>query len=318
MKLTVMGAGSFGTAMANHLAKMGHNIRLWCRSPEQADAINSDHVNPRYLKKIELHEALIGTSDFTQAVEFADRIILAVPTQSVREVLEKLKSLPMDGKKILSLAKGIEIKSKHLLHQVAEEVLSGVCYSALSGPSHAEEVVKGLPTAVVVASRDMETAEEWQTLLNSQYFRVYTSRDVKGVELGGAVKNIIAIAAGAVQALDMGDNAKAALMTRGLAEIMRLGVSVGVDPMTLSGLAGIGDLMVTCYSLHSRNLRFGMAIGRGLSASEAAAEIGQVVEGAHTVKALVSMMSGKDIELPVTESVHAILYEGAALNDIIK
>ena len=170
----------------------------------------------------------------------------------------------------------------------------------------------------VTASRDEATAKEWQDLLNTPQFRVYSSKDLPGVELGGAVKNIIAIAVGAAIALEMGDNAKAALATRGLAEIMRLGVAMGADPLTLSGLAGVGDLIVTCYSLHSRNLRFGMAIGRGLSFEKAAAEIGQVVEGAYTTKAVVNHARREGVELPVAESVYKILYEGAALPEVIK
>ncbi len=325
MNLTILGAGSFGTAMANHAAKLGHDVRLWCRNASQAETINTTHYNPRYLKGHKLHEEVRASADLRRAVEFSDKMILAVPTQSLRVLLGQLAELNKESpsfntnnkkngaKKLLSLAKGIEIATGQLPHQVAEEVLPQYSYSVLSGPSHAEEVVLSLPTAVVVASKASVDAQGWQTDLNSPRFRIYTSEDLKGVELGGAVKNIIAIAVGIAQSLNFGDNAMAALTTRGLAEIMRLGSVLGAAPLTLAGLAGVGDLMVTCYSHHSRNLRFGLAIGRGLSMEEAASEIGQVVEGAHTVKALVAYARKSGIELPVAEGVYSVLYEGASV-----
>jgi glycerol-3-phosphate dehydrogenase (NAD(P)+) len=332
MNLTILGAGSFGTAMAGHAARLGHDVRLWCRSPAQAEAINTTRGNPRYHKGHTLGERILADSDFGRSVAFADtgKIVLAVPTQSLRDVLERLaaagaknKSL---SKSLLSLAKGMEISSGKLPHQIAEETLSGtgagalpsVSYSALSGPSHAEEVIRDLPTAVVVASSLHETAQEWQKILNSPYFRVYTSGDLLGVELGGAVKNVIAIAVGIAESLNFGDNAKAALVTRGMAEIIRLGTLLGASPLTFAGLAGAGDLMVTCYSHHSRNLRFGLAVGRGLSPAEAASEIGQVVEGAHTVKALAAYARKTGIELPIAEGVYAVLYEGASVGQAIE
>ena len=318
MNITVLGAGSFGTAMSNHAAKLGHNVRLWCRQAALAETINTGRVNPRYLQNCELHKGVWADSDLERAVAFAEKIILAVPAQGQRGVLERLAVLGMGEKKFLSLAKGIEIVSGKLPHQVMEEVLPGASYSALSGPSHAEEVVRGLPTAVVAASRSHEAVLEWQAALNSPHFRVYTGDDLLGIELGGAVKNVIAIAVGVSQSFGFGDNARAALATRGLAEIMRLGAAMGVSPLTLAGLAGVGDLMVTCYSGHSRNLRFGLAIGRGLSADEATLEIGQVVEGAYTAKALVAHGRKTGIELPIAESVHAILYEGASVRQVLE
>ncbi|MDR1978643.1 MAG: NAD(P)-dependent glycerol-3-phosphate dehydrogenase [Synergistaceae bacterium] len=326
MNLTILGAGSFGTAMSNHAARLGHEVRLWCRGAAQAEAINSKRINPRYLKGCELHEKVRAEANLERAVAFGEKIILAVPTQSLRDVLERLTALNCNsdlnsqpaGKKILSLAKGIEIASGKLPHQIAEALLPGVSYSALSGPSHSEEVVRDLPTAVVIASRSHQTAQEWQKALNSSHFRIYTSDDLVGVELGGAVKNVIAIAVGISQSLNFGDNAKAALATRGLAEIAKLGATLGIAPLTLAGLAGTGDLMVTCYSHHSRNLRFGLAIGRGLSVEEATSEIGQVVEGAHTVKALVGYARKAGIELPLAEGVHAVLYEGASIEQTLE
>ena len=318
MKLTILGAGSFGTALANHAANLGCDVCLWCRDGKQADAINSLHSNPRYLREYRLHDAVRACAGFDEAVAFSDRLVLAVPTQSLRDVLMQLKIPDLAEKKLLSLAKGIEIASGKLPHQVAEEILPEALYSALSGPSHAEEVIRDMPTAVVVASRIHENAREWQKILNSPHFRIYTSDDLTGVELGGAVKNIIAIAAGIAEALGFGDNSRAALATRGLAEIMRLGTALGASPLTLAGLAGTGDLIVTCYSHHSRNLRFGLALGRGMNMEEAAAEIGQVVEGAHTVKALVAYARQAGVELPIAEGVHAVLYEGASVEQALE
>lgn len=317
MPVTVLGAGSFGTAIANSLTRRGQEVVLWCRNPEQACAINSEHKNPKHLKDCELSPSLRSTSDLEAALE-ADNLILAVPTQSLRSLLECIKTFPLEGKRFLCLSKGMEISTELMPDQIFGELLPEASFSVLSGPSHAEEVVHDLPTAVIVASHDPAAALAWQALLNSPHFRVYTSRDVLGVELGAAVKNVIAIAVGAAYTLKLGDNARAALATRGLAEIMRLGLAMGAELSTLAGLAGVGDLMVTCYSLHSRNFRFGMAIGRGARADEAAAEIGEVVEGAHTVKALVSVARNKGVELPISEGVHALLYEGAALQAVIE
>jgi len=318
MKLTVLGAGSFGTAISNHAAKLGHEVRLWCRGAAQAEIINVRRKNPRYLKDCELHERISACADFEESVAFAEKIILAVPTQSLRSVLKQLAGLQTAGKEFLSLAKGIEIETGKFPYQIAEEVLPGISYSALSGPSHAEEVAVELPTAVVVASRSLAAALEWQKTLNSPRFRVYTGDDLPGIELGGAVKNVITISAGIAQSKNFGDNAKAALATRGLAEIIRLVPVFGASTLTLAGLAGIGDLMVSCYSRHSRNLRFGLAIGRGLSMEEAMAEIGQVVEGVYTAKALVGYARKAGIELPITEGVHAILYEGASVEQTLE
>jgi glycerol-3-phosphate dehydrogenase (NAD(P)+) len=274
------------------------------------------------MKGSKLGEEVRADSDLGRALSFSDHVILAIPTQNLREVMKNMASANLRGKKILSLAKGIEINSGKLPHQIAHEVFqpfaASISYSALSGPSHAEEVIRDLPTAVVTASNDAESAFEWQTTLNSPHFRIYTSDDLLGVELGGAFKNVIAIAVGISESLNFGDNAKAALATRGMAEIMRLGVSLGANSMTLAGLAGVGDLMVTCYSHHSRNLRFGAAVGRGMSIEEAESEIGQVVEGVHTVKALAAYAKRIGIELPIADGVYAVLYDGASIDQAIE
>ena len=318
MRFAVLGAGSFGTAVANSLARRGLATVLWCRDPEQAQVIASVHRNPKHLKGYGLAPFLEATSDMAAALATASHVITALPTQALRGVLERVRDLPIEGKRFLSLSKGIEIATGLLPHRIFAEVLPGASLAAMSGPSHAEEVVRDLPTAVIAASEDPDAAMDWQARMNSPHFRVYTSGDVLGVEMGAAVKNVIAIAVGVACALELGDNARAALATRGLAEIMRLGVAMGANPLTLAGLAGVGDLMATCYSAHSRNFRFGLAVGRGKTPALAAEEVGEVVEGAHTVRALTAYARRAGIELPIAEGVFAFLYEGASLHEVIE
>lgn len=320
-KISVFGGGSWGTALANSLALRGHPVLLWCRRASCAQSIAQTHANPDYLKEIALDPRLSATSDLAEAAGFSDLWILAVPAQALRGLASSLFPFTKPGVHLLNLAKGIEIATGKLLHVPCEETLKGTPYSILSGPSHAEEVARDLPTAVVVASKEESEAKLWQNELNSTRFRVYTSDDVIGVEIGGAVKNVIAIAVGIAKAMGLGDNALAALACRGLAEISRLGHRLGAHPLTLAGLAGVGDLMVTCYSLHSRNLRLGLSIGSGKTFEEAASQIGQVAEGAYTVRALVAHAQELDVELPIAEGVHRILYEGASpeavMNDLL-
>ena len=321
MKLAILGAGSIGSAVACHAARLGHEVLLWCRREEQAGLITKARRNPGYLEGMPMPEGITATADISSVMAFSRDIISAVPTQSFRSVIGKLRETASGNKRsalrILNLAKGIEIESGKFLHEAAADEWPESRYSILSGPSHAEEVANGLPTAVVVASENDADSKFWQAHLNSGSFRVYTSDDVKGVEVGGAMKNIIAISAGVARSMKFGDNAVAALATRGLAEIVRYGVSCGANPHTFSGLAGVGDLMVTCYSMHSRNHRFGIAIGDGLDAEKAFSIIGQVVEGAFTAKALAPRARALDIELPVTDGIYRIVYEGAKVEEVL-
>lgn len=307
--ITVFGAGSWGTALADLAARRNHDVVLWCRQEEQARAINATGRNPRYLSEAPLCPSLNATGDLEEAASHSKCWILAVPTQAIREVLDRLVPFSPEPLSICNAAKGIEIASRKLIHEIVLEILPEARYSVLSGPSHAEEVVAGQPTAVVVASSDSREAAFWQGLLNGGTFRVYTGTDVVGVEVGGAVKNVMAVAAGVARAMGLGDNAVAALVSRGLAETMRLGARLGARPLTLAGLAGVGDLMVTCYSHHSRNFRLGLALGEGLSLDEALARLGQVAEGATTVKAVVALARELNVELPLAEAVHRVLYE---------
>ena len=317
-KISIFGAGSWGTALAHVLSSNGHDICLWCRRSQQARAITATGKNPDYLSFAELSPHIITTSSLAEAAIFSQRWILAVPSQGVRSLLENLKPLAPQNVKLCNLAKGIEISSGKLLNEVCHEALPGGVYSVLSGPSHAEEVVQGLPTAVAVASTLLEEAFEWQILIGRETFRVYTSRDVAGVEIGGAMKNVIAIAAGATHGMKLGDNAKAALVTRGLAEMLRLGIVLGGNPLTFSGLAGAGDLMVTCYSEHSRNFRLGKAVGEGVRVEEALASLGQVAEGYYTVKALESHRRRYGVDLPISTAVYKVLHEGASPREILE
>lgn len=309
-KITVYGAGSWGTALADLLSRKGHDTTLWCRRDDQARAINTTGRNPFYLSSCDLCPALSASSNLEEAVSASDYHVCAVPTQAVREFFGKVAAFWPENVRICNVAKGIEIATGERISEIAASVIPGCVYSILSGPSHAEEVIAGKPTAVVVASSVTGEAEKWQEIFSGNLFRAYSSDDVAGVEIGGAVKNVIAIAAGIASARDMGSNALAALASRGLAEVMRLGARSGAHPLTLAGLAGVGDLMVTCFSTLSRNYRLGKAIGEGMTLQEAMDSLGQVAEGAYTVDALARHARKMGVELPLTEAVYGILYNG--------
>lgn len=317
MKISILGAGSFGTAMASHLSRLENEVLLWTISGEQAGAVNKTGHNPFCFQERELGGTKATTS-MEEALDFSDRVIVAVPTQAVREVLEKATAIRTGGVHLLNLAKGVEMSTGSLLHRIYSEACPTFVHSTLSGPSHAEEVIEGEPTAVALASLVEGEAESWQKIVGGGNLRIYTSDDIIGLDVGGAAKNIYAVAAGILRAIKLGDNALAALVCRSLAEIMRLGQVMGASPLTLSGLAGVGDLMVTCYSLHSRNFRLGMAIGQGKSLEEASASLGQVAEGAYTVRAIIENGKKFNVELPLAESVYRVLYKAEAPREILK
>ena len=310
--ITVFGGGSWGTALAASAASSGHSVRIWCRREEQAREITGSLRNPDYLPDIPLPKGISATSDMEEAALFSHYWILALPTQTLREVLPHITAFCTERTEICNVAKGIEISTGKRISEIVEELLPSGLYSVLSGPSFAREVAKGLPTAVTVASRNEGSALFWQSVLNTARLRIYTASDVVGTEIGGAVKNIMAIASGMASSLRLGDNARAALVSRGLAEIMRLGEALGAHPLTLAGLAGMGDLVLTCYSTQSRNFSLGMALGRGSSLEEARREIGQVAEGAYTVKAVVGTAERFSVEMPISRGVHRLLYEGGS------
>ncbi len=318
MNITILGAGSFGSAMASHLAALGHSVLMWTIDKEQSDSINSCGRNTFCFTDTVLDKKIKCTLDIDEALAFSDRVIMAIPTQFEREVCRKIADSEHKSGHMLNLAKGIEISSGNLLHKIHAEICPNFTYSALSGPSHAEEVLIGCPTAVALASFTEGEAEGWQKILTGNNFRVYTSDDVIGLEVGGATKNIYAVAAGISKAMNLGDNALAAIACRGLAEIMRFGHKMGASPLTLSGLAGVGDLMVTCYSMHSRNFRLGLAVGEGKTLDEAAQALGQVAEGAYTVRAVVENSKKFDVEMPLAEGVYRILYGGENPDKILR
>ncbi len=319
-KIAVLGAGSWGTALSIVLADNGHDVRLWSHRKEQADTINQTHRNDRYLD-VNLPETLKAYANLDEAISGAEAIVLVVPTKAIRQVCNSLTGkLPKDVT-IIHATKGIEpLTLKRVSEMIAEEI-NDYPYEdivVLSGPSHAEEVALRHPTTVTVAAQNQEKAIHAQNLFNSETFRVYTSNDVLGIELGGALKNIIALGAGISDGLGFGDNAKAALITRGLAEIARLGASLGANPMSFLGLSGVGDLIVTCTSVHSRNWRAGNLLGKGHCLDDVLEQMGMVVEGVRTVKAASQFAREQNVEMPITTGIYGILFENKQPRDVVE
>jgi glycerol-3-phosphate dehydrogenase (NAD(P)+) len=282
-------------------------VRIWDINPDILEDIGERRRNSRYLSDVVLSAGLCAADTDREAVRGADVVLFAVPTQHFRAAVTSVAGHMRGDAIILNVAKGIEQKTLRTISQIAEEYAPAHTYAVLSGPSHAEEVALGIPTTVAVASTDIAAAEYIQDLCMTERFRVYTNSDVKGLELGGSLKNIIALGAGISDGMGYGDNTKAALMTRGLAEMTRLGVRMGAHAETFSGLAGIGDLIVTCTSMHSRNRRCGIMIGEGMDPKDAMDRVGMVVEGIFTAEAAVELASGLNVELPITESVYRVV-----------
>ncbi len=312
-KVCVLGAGSWGTALAVLLANNGCQVTLSGRPEDGIDLIRVNRENKRFLPGVKLHAGVYPETDIRLAIDDIDLLIISVPSQALREVLRLVQDYIPVKARIVNTAKGFEIASGLRMSQVVEEVMGSqrlLGYAVLSGPSHAEEVSQQVPTAVTVAAYNKETAYYIQDTFMSSSFRVYTNPDVAGVELGGALKNIIALATGMIYGLGYGDNTAAALLTRGLTEIIRMGVAMGGDARTFSGLSGIGDLVVTCGSRHSRNRRAGELIGQGYRLEEALQEIGMVVEGAHAIRIVHQLATEMSIEMPITKTCYRVLYEG--------
>ena len=309
MKVAVVGAGSWGTGLAAHLARSGHVVSLWSRDPAQAHEIRDRHQSSRYLPGITL-PALGATSDLAEAARDAEIAIVAVPSEFCRGTLHALRPHLGAATTLVSATKGLELGTLRRMSEVAAEEAPGHPVAVLSGPSFALEVAQGQPTTVVVAASALAGAEAVQRAVSSRSFRAYSSDDVIGVELGGALKNVIAIAAGIVGGLGYGHNTVAALITRGLAEISRLAVALGARPDTLSGLAGLGDLVLTCTGDLSRNRRLGHALGAGHSVGEALAELHMVAEGVRTTQAACALAERAGVEMPIAQQMRAVLYEG--------
>lgn len=323
-KVAVLVAGSWGTAIASVLSDNGHQVFLWSRNPEQVEEINREHRNSRFLNDAGLSPHIRATVSMEEALDGAEAVIVVAPSAAMRDVAAQMSRHLHERTTVIHATKGFEAGSlKRMTEVLAEELheYDSNRIAVLSGPSHAEEVIQRRPTTVVVASQDKQAAETAQDLLITPYFRVYTNPDVVGVEVGGALKNIIALGAGLSDGLGFGDNAKAALLTRGLAEIARLGTAMGANPLTFSGLAGIGDLVVTCTSRHSRNWRAGSMLAQGQSLEEVLKRMGMVVEGVKTTQAAYKLSRQYDITMPITDELHHVLFDGkepkAAVEDLM-
>lgn len=320
-RAAVVGAGSWGTALANLLAKKGVETVLWSFEPDVADAVNTEHVNPRYLREVPLDPRLRATKELAEAVAGAAYVVSVSPSHVVRPVMAQAAAHLAPGAVIVSASKGIENESLKTMDAVLADVLPAEAARAatyLSGPSFALEVGLEHPTAVTIASHSEEAARAAQELFQTAYFRVYTSADVAGVELGGSIKNVIAIAAGVIEGLGFGNNTRAALITRGLAEMTRLGVAQGADPRTFAGLAGMGDLILTCTGALSRNRSVGVELGRGRPLEEILGEMTMVAEGVRTARSAHDLAAKLGIEMPIVDAVHAILFEGLAPRQALK
>ena len=310
MKTAVIGSGGWGTALALVLVENGHDVTLWCRRADKCEELRRTRENP-LLKGVPLPEALKLTDDL-EAAEDCGVVVLATPSFAVRATARRLAPHLTPGTVLVSVSKGIEKDTCLLLHQVVEQEVGDKCpVVVLSGPSHAEEVGRGVPTGVVVASEDRAAAELAQDLFMNERLRIYTSPDIVGVEIGAAMKNVIAICAGYCAGAGYGDNTRAMLMTRGLTEVARLGVAMGGRKETFAGLAGVGDLIVTCTSMHSRNCRAGMLIGQGVPAAEAVTGMnGAVVEGYYAAASARALAEKAGVEMPITQAIYEVLYEG--------
>lgn len=309
MNITLCGGGSWGTAIARLLSNKGHRVNFYIRNKSVIDDIKKNKENSKYLPGAKFINEINLTNDLDGVLNDIDVFVIAIPTSSIREILEKISEKISKETIIVNLSKGIEVETLDRISEISSEVLKDNPFVALSGPSHAEEVGKDIPTTLVASSNNLKAAEIIQREFSTSIFRIYTNPDLVGVEIGGALKNIIALAAGMNDGLGYGDNSKAALMTRGIYEMSKLGISLGANPHTFNGLSGIGDLIVTCTSIHSRNRRAGILIGKGMSMDEACKEVGQVVEGVKTVKSAYKLSKLKNIEMPITMALYQVLYE---------
>ena len=319
-KAAVLVAGSWGTALASVLRDNGHDVTLWTRNHAQAEEINGRRANGRYLPDTRLPEGLSATTDIASAVKDAALVLFAAPSSAMREVVRQAAPHMPPGALCVHAAKGFEAGTlKRMTTVMAEELgRPETDMVVLSGPSHAEEVVRRLPTTVVVASASQEAAEHAQDLFINNCFRVYTNADVIGVEVAAAIKNIIALAAGLSDGLGFGDNAKAALITRGLTEIGRLGEAMGAHPLTFAGLAGVGDLVVTCTSKHSRNWRAGAMLAQGLALEEVLSRMGMVVEGVRTTRAARELADRYGVQMPITDALYGVLFDGTTPKEAVE
>lgn len=319
IEIGVIGAGSWGTTLANHLKRKGHGVTLWVYERELCELIIKERKNPLYLPDIPIEEGILATNSIDDACKDKEVILFVVPSHVIRGIIKK--ALPyIDESIIISATKGIENSSLLTPSQILREILPDKIHkniSVLSGPSFAREVSIGLPTAVAVASEEIRVAQYIQKIFSTPHFRIYTNSDVIGTELGGALKNVIAIAVGISDGLKLGNNARAALITRGLAEMIRLGTKMGANPLTFSGLAGFGDLVLTCTSDMSRNRTVGLKLGKGMKLREVLQDMKMVAEGVKTTKAAFKLSQRHNVEMPITEQVYKVLYKGKSPEDAV-
>ena len=315
-KIGVIGSGTWGTALAVLLTGNGHEVELWSAVPAEVEALTATRRHPN-LGDTPIPEKIRVTGDLEQAMKDKEFLVLSVPSVYVRETAHRMAPFLKEGQVITNVAKGIEDTTLKNLSEIIEEELPAARVTVLSGPSHAEEVSRGLPTTCVAGAHRRQDAELVQNLFMSPVFRVYTSPDMLGIELGGALKNVIALAAGIADGLGCGDNTKAALITRGIAEITRLGTAMGGSPETFSGLTGIGDLIVTCASMHSRNRRAGILIGKGYTMDEAMKEVKMVVEGVYSARAARALSKKYQVSMPIVEQVNEVLFDGKPAKDAL-
>ena len=317
MKIAVIGSGGWGCAVATLLAAKDYSVYLWSWKEEESARLRNDRENKEFLPGIRLNDNIVCSSDMQECVNGAELVITASPSHAMRATAKQLAAFVPDGQIILNISKGLEQDTLLRLSQVIKEEMPAARVAVMSGPSHAEEVGRGVPTANVVASDDIEVSQFIQDTFMYHNFRVYTSDDMMGVELGGALKNVIALGAGIAVGLGCGDNSNAALMTRGIAEISRLGVTMGAKQETFGGLTGIGDLIVTCMSQHSRNRRAGVLIGGGMSVEETLEKVHMVVEGVNTCAAAYKLAKQYNVAMPITECAYRVLFEGLPAEDSI-
>jgi glycerol-3-phosphate dehydrogenase (NAD(P)+) len=321
MKVSVVGAGSWGTAMAAHLTISGHQVSMWAREPEVVSGIKRESRNPLFLSDIKLPPGIDAYEDLSRALQGSQVVVMAVPSRWTREVAhDAVDYIPLEAV-VLNLAKGFDYQtnrrlSETIAEELGREAAAGV--AVLSGPNHAEEVARKIPSATVIASVDPELSRTLQASFSSPYFRVYTNNDIVGVEVGGAYKNVIALAAGMLDGLGLGDNTKASLITRGLAEMARFGSALGANPLTFSGLSGIGDLIVTCISRHSRNRGYGERLGAGGSPAAVLEETRMVVEGVFATRAVIAKAGELGVDVPIAMGVNAVLDEKASPADMLE
>ncbi len=316
-KISVLGAGSWGTALSLLLYNNGHKVTLWSALKDEVEMLSQKREHASKLPGVKLPEDMEITMDLEKVLEDPDVAVLAVPSPFTRSTAAQMAPYVKDGQKIVNVAKGVEEKTLMTLSEIIEQEIPNGEVCVLSGPSHAEEVGRGLPTTCVVSAKTRKTAEYLQGIFMSPVFRVYTTPDILGVELGGALKNVIALAAGTADGLGYGDNTKAALITRGIAEISRLGVKMGAKAETFYGLSGIGDLIVTCASVHSRNRKAGYLLGKGHTMEEAMKEVQMVVEGVYSAKAAKGLSEKYDVEMPIINEVNKVLFEGKAASEAV-